>query len=186
MRSLEESLFWEIFYRHQAVRSEMARLFDVSAATMSRSAAVLLAKHLIIESGGTSSSRGRRPALLQVNPALAHVAGIEIDRDRITAVITDMTGNLIGRSAVAATGDPSPVLRDDLTRTGGPGGAFPQGRRSDWLRAAGVCGRGGGADPESPLRTAFLISPCNEFLLYPLKIRSGQPSNKLSCFGAEP
>jgi len=103
MRSLEESLFWEIFYRHQAVRSELARLFDVSAATMSRSTAVLLAKHLVIESGGTSSSRGRRPALLQVNPALAYVAGIEIDRDRITAVITDMTGNLLGRSAVAAT-----------------------------------------------------------------------------------
>jgi predicted NBD/HSP70 family sugar kinase len=103
MRSLEESSFWEIFYRHQAVRSELARLFDVSAATMSRSAAVLLAKHLIIESGGTSSSRGRRPALLQVNPALAFVAGIEIDRDRITAVITDMTGNLLGRSAIAAT-----------------------------------------------------------------------------------
>jgi predicted NBD/HSP70 family sugar kinase len=103
MRSLEESLFWEIFYRHQAVRLELARLFDVSAATMSRSATVLLAKHLIIESGGTSSSRGRRAALLQVNPELAHVAGIEIDRDRITAVITDMTGNLLGRSAVAAT-----------------------------------------------------------------------------------
>jgi predicted NBD/HSP70 family sugar kinase len=103
MRSLEESLFWEIFYRHQAVRLELARLFDVSAATMSRSATVLLAKHLIIESGGTSSSRGRRAALLQVNPELAHVAGIEIDRDQITAVITDMTGNLLGRSAVAAT-----------------------------------------------------------------------------------
>src|SRR5215472_3486828 len=103
MRSLEESLFWEIFYRHQAVRSELARLFDVSAATISRSAAVLLTEHLIIESGGTSSSRGRRPALLQVNPALAHVAGIEIDRDRITAVITDMTGNLLGRSAIGAT-----------------------------------------------------------------------------------
>ncbi len=41
--------------------------------------------------------------MLQVNPALAYVAGIEIDRDRITAVITDMTGNLLGRSAVAAT-----------------------------------------------------------------------------------
>jgi predicted NBD/HSP70 family sugar kinase len=103
MRSLEESLFWEIFYRHQAVRSELARLFDVSAATMSRSAAVLLAEHLIIESGGTSSSRGRRPALLQVNPGLAYVAGIEIDRDRITAVITDMAGNLLGRSAIAAS-----------------------------------------------------------------------------------
>ena len=103
MRSLEESLFWEIFYRRQAVRSELAHFFEVSAATMSRSSAVLLAKHLVSESGGTSSSRGRKPTLLQVNPALAYVAGIEIDRDRITAVITDISGNLLGRSAIAAT-----------------------------------------------------------------------------------
>ena len=53
MRNLEESLFWEILYRHQAVRSELARLFDVSAATISRSAGVLLAKHLIVETGAT-------------------------------------------------------------------------------------------------------------------------------------
>jgi predicted NBD/HSP70 family sugar kinase len=103
MRNLEESLFWEILYRHQAVRSELARLFDVSAATISRSAGVLLAKHLIVETGATKASRGRRPALLQLNPALAHVAGIEIDRDRITAVVTDMAGNLQGRGAIAAS-----------------------------------------------------------------------------------
>ncbi len=102
MRNLEESLFWEIFYRHQAVRSELAGLFDVSAATISRSAGVLLSKKLILETGATRSARGRRPALLQVNPELAHVAGIEIDRDRITAVITDMAGNLMGRGAIAA------------------------------------------------------------------------------------
>lgn len=103
MRNLEESLFWEVLYRHQAVRSELARLFDVSAATISRSAGVLLAKHLIVETGATKASRGRRPALLQLNPELAHVAGIEIDRDRITAVVTDMAGNLHGRGAIAAS-----------------------------------------------------------------------------------
>jgi predicted NBD/HSP70 family sugar kinase len=110
MRNLEESLFWEIFYRHQAVRSELAGLFDVSAATISRSAGVLLSKKLILETGGTRSARGRRPALLQVNPELAHVAGIEIDRDRITAVITDMAGNLMGRGAIAACAT-NPVRR---------------------------------------------------------------------------
>ena len=103
MRNLEESLFWEILYRHQVVRSELSRLFEVSAATISRSAGVLLAKHLIVETGATKASRGRRPALLQLNPELAHVAGIEIDRDRITAVVTDMAGNLRGRGALAAS-----------------------------------------------------------------------------------
>jgi len=103
MRNLEESLFWEIFYRQQVVRSELAQLFNVSAATISRSAVVLLSKKLIVETGATSSSRGRRPTLLHVNPELAHVAGVEIDRDRITAVVTDMAGNLLGRSATAAS-----------------------------------------------------------------------------------
>jgi predicted NBD/HSP70 family sugar kinase len=110
MRNLEESLFWEIVYRHQAVRSELARVFNVSAATISRSAGVLLAKNLIVETGGTRASRGRRAALLQLNPGLAHVAGIEIDRDRITAVVTDMAGNLQGRGAVVASAR-NPVAR---------------------------------------------------------------------------
>src|SRR5581483_8269977 len=91
------------FYRRHAMRSELAILFDVSAATMSRAAAVLLAKRLLIESGGTGSSRWRTPPLIKNNPVLAHLAGVEIDRDRITAVVTDMTGTLLGRSAVPAT-----------------------------------------------------------------------------------
>ena len=103
MRNLEESPFWEIFYRRQVVRSELAQLFDVSAATISRSAVVLLSKKLIVETGATSSSRGRRPTLLHVNPELGHFAGVEIDRDRITAVVTDMAGNLLGRSSTAAS-----------------------------------------------------------------------------------
>jgi hypothetical protein len=102
MGKLEELLFWEIFYRRQAVRSELACLFDVSAATISRSAGVLLAKKLILETSATSAPRGRRPTLLEVNPALAHVAGIEIDRDRITAVVTDLAGGRLGRGSVAA------------------------------------------------------------------------------------
>jgi N-acetylglucosamine repressor len=103
MRNLEESLFWEIFYRRQVVRSQLSRLFDVSAATISRSAGVLLGKQLILETGAIRSARGRRPAVLQVNPGLAHVAGIEIDRDRITAAVTDMAGKLLGRGAIAAS-----------------------------------------------------------------------------------
>lgn len=103
MRSLEESLFWEVLYRRQAVRSELAQLFAVSAATISRSAGVLLSNKLLIETSTTLSVRGRRPAMLQVNPDLAYVAGIEMDRDRITAVVTDITGNLLGRGALAAS-----------------------------------------------------------------------------------
>ena len=117
MRNLEEALFWEIFYRRQAVRSELGREFEVSAATISRSAGVLLSKQLVVETGTTISFRGRRPVLLQTNPDLGHVAGIEIDRDRITAAVTDITGNLLGRGSIAASAS-NPVrktLRDCRT-----------------------------------------------------------------------
>jgi len=102
MRNLEESLFWEIFYRQEVVRSDLARLFNVSAATISRSVGVLLAKKMAIEVGVANPYRGRHPALLCINPLLAHVAGLELDRDRVTAVITDLSGTLLGRGAVAS------------------------------------------------------------------------------------
>src|ERR1700722_8801126 len=102
MRNLEESLFWEIFYRHEVVRADLARLFNVSAATISRSVGVLLAKKLAIEVGVANPYRGRHPALLCINPQLAYVAGLELDRDRVTAVITDLSGMLLGRGAVAS------------------------------------------------------------------------------------
>jgi glucokinase len=103
MRNLEEALLWEIFYHPQATRSGLVQLFNVSAATISRSSNVLLAKRLILETRASSASRGRRPALLRVNPELAYVAGIELDRDRITAVISDVGANLLGRGAIAAS-----------------------------------------------------------------------------------
>lgn len=110
MRNLEESLFWEIFYRRQATRSALEHEFNVIAATISRSADLLLSKRLIIETGTTVSFRGRPPALLQINPELAEVGGLELDRDRITAVVTDMTGNLQGRGAVEVSPS-NPVAR---------------------------------------------------------------------------
>jgi predicted NBD/HSP70 family sugar kinase len=102
MRNLEESLFWEIFYRQEVVRADLARLFNVSAATISRSVGVLLSKKLATEMGVANPYRGRHPALLGINPLLAYVAGLELDRDRVTAVITDLCGTLLGRGAVAS------------------------------------------------------------------------------------
>jgi hypothetical protein len=103
MRNLAESLFWEIFYRREAVRAELGGLFQVSAATVSRAVGILLSKQLVIEFGAPVASRGRRPTLLRINPRLAYVGGIEMDRDRITAVVTDLGGNLLGRGATAAS-----------------------------------------------------------------------------------
>jgi N-acetylglucosamine repressor len=101
-RSLEESVFWEILYRGHAVRSELASLFDVSAATISRAVAQLLTKRLIKEAETELSDRGRRAAILKINSELSFVGGIEMDRNAITAVVTDLSGTLLGRGTVAS------------------------------------------------------------------------------------
>lgn len=112
MRSLAESLFWEVFYRREALRSQLASALHVSAATISRAVGTLVSKGLVIETGAPSGSRGRRPTLLKINPCLAYVGGIEMDRDRTTAVVTDLEGNLLGRGAL--DGGPGKQVDDTL------------------------------------------------------------------------
>jgi N-acetylglucosamine repressor len=103
MRNLGESVFWEIFHRRETVRAELAQHFQVSAATVSRAVGVLISKQLVVETGAPAGSLGRRPTLLRMNPSLAYVGGIELDRNMITAVVTDLGGNLLGRGATAAS-----------------------------------------------------------------------------------
>jgi N-acetylglucosamine repressor len=100
MRNLDEAIFWEIFFRRDVLRSDLARTFKISPATVSRSVSLLMSHQMVIEQSAPPPFRGRRPAQLGINPDIARVAGIEIDRDRATAVVTDMAGGLLGRGAV--------------------------------------------------------------------------------------
>ncbi|MDP1636096.1 MAG: hypothetical protein Q8L69_15625, partial [Gallionellaceae bacterium] len=60
----------------------------------------LLTKRLVVETGTVDVSRGRKPHLVEVNPQLATFLGLEVDQDRVTAVVVDMAGTLLGRGAV--------------------------------------------------------------------------------------
>lgn len=111
MRSLEESIFWELFFGHHALRSDLARQFTMSPATVSRAVNSLLKVNLIVETGGPFSARGRKPTQLVINPQLAYLGGIEFDRNRITAVVTSCDGNLLGRGCVK-TSEQDPVQRN--------------------------------------------------------------------------
>ncbi|MEK7405254.1 MAG: ROK family protein [Acidobacteriota bacterium] len=98
--TLEELVFWYIYDRQHCLRSELTDHFSVSAATVSRAVTLLLDKELVVEAGTHATAPGRRPHVLEVNPKLATLAGLEIDVDRVTAVVTDMAGTLLGRGAV--------------------------------------------------------------------------------------
>lgn len=97
--TFEELLFWRIYDRPQCQRGDLAEHFGVSAATVSRAVALLAGKGLIVETEAGNAAPGRKPYLVQVNSLLATLLGLEIDVDRVLAVVTDMAGVLLGRGA---------------------------------------------------------------------------------------
>jgi predicted NBD/HSP70 family sugar kinase len=99
-RTFNELVFWRVFDHPYCQRGDLGEHFDVSAATISRTLQTLVEKHLVVESVSRSAAPGRQPRLLTVNPELAILLGIEIDLDRLTAVVTDMAGTLLGRGSL--------------------------------------------------------------------------------------
>jgi predicted NBD/HSP70 family sugar kinase len=98
-RHFEEWLFWEIYNRGGCTRNTLADHAGTSFATVSRAVDLLLQSDFVFESKTRLSKRGRRPGLLSVNPRLANLLGLEVDRDRVTAVVIDISGALLGRGA---------------------------------------------------------------------------------------
>jgi predicted NBD/HSP70 family sugar kinase len=97
---LEELIFWHIYDRQHCLRRDLRERSGLSEATISRAVTVLLEKELVAEAAPGASRKGRKPQVLQVNPRLANLLGLEIDLDRVTAAVTDMSGALLGRGAV--------------------------------------------------------------------------------------
>jgi len=98
--TLEELIFWHIYDRQHCLRRDLSDRFGLSAATISRAVTLLLEEELVAETVSGAACPGRKPQVLQVNPQLADLLGLEIDLDRVTAAVTDMSGTLLGRGAV--------------------------------------------------------------------------------------
>lgn len=98
--TFEELLFWHIYDHQRCLRHDLSDRFGTSAATISRAVGLLLAKGLVTETAADVACAGRKPLCLEVNPKLTTLLGLEIDADRVTAVVTDVSGTLLGRGAV--------------------------------------------------------------------------------------
>jgi predicted NBD/HSP70 family sugar kinase len=99
VKCLEEAVFWEVFHHSSTRRRELAAKLGVSGPTISRSIEVLTECSLVGENKTVISGRGRHPGVLHVNPDIARLLGVEVDRDHITVVITGMGGELLGRAS---------------------------------------------------------------------------------------
>ena len=93
-------------------RSELAERLDYSRATITPIAGRLLAGGLLVEVGEGKSAGGRRPYLLDINPAYGYVAGIDIGATSVDVALADFRGAVLERLAEPADvgGSPEPFL----------------------------------------------------------------------------
>lgn len=94
-------------------RVELAQMSGLTAASISGIVAQTIADGLVVESGLSTSTRGKPRTLLELNPSSRHAVGITLDHDRLTYVVADLSGHLLGRLVTDGTGDEDPgsVLR---------------------------------------------------------------------------
>jgi len=76
-------------------RAEMARHIGLSRAAVTSITNHLLACDLVRETGGQPTAGGRRPILLEINPARGYVAGIDIGATHLGLVLADLSAQVI-------------------------------------------------------------------------------------------
>ena len=85
-------------------RAEIARRTGLSPATVSSLTADLIAKQLVLETKPGESSGGRRPILLDINPAGGYVVGIKLTEDRVIAALINLEADVLDKRTDALTG----------------------------------------------------------------------------------
>lgn len=93
--------------RGPIARMDIARLTNLSPATVTGLTAALIKDGLILEKQEGDSRGGRRPILLALDASGAYVVGIKLAEDDATLALTDLNAQIVARQTVRLTA-PSP------------------------------------------------------------------------------
>jgi predicted NBD/HSP70 family sugar kinase len=89
----------EVIRRGKTIsRTDISRLTGLNIVTVSNYINDYITKGLIVERGYDSSTGGRRPTIIELNPTYTHVIGVELGLKNIKAVLTDLEANIIATS----------------------------------------------------------------------------------------
>jgi predicted NBD/HSP70 family sugar kinase len=93
---------FEVIWRSGVTtRGDIAERSRISRATVTLLLKDLLASGIVIEDGRGQSRGGRRPAFLRLNPDFGYAFGFELDVNRISGILSDLSGKTIShRNAV--------------------------------------------------------------------------------------
>ncbi len=89
-------------------RVDLVETSGLTAASITRIVKTLMSDGLVIETGFGDSTGGKRPTLLELNAGSRYAVGISLDDARLTYVVTDLAGVLVGRLVSAGIGDTYP------------------------------------------------------------------------------
>ena len=78
-------------------RTELAERSGLTATSITRVVKSLIEEGLVIETGFSESTGGKRSSLLELNINARYAVGLSLDAGRLTYVVTDLAGNVIGR-----------------------------------------------------------------------------------------
>ena len=78
-------------------RTELAERSGLTATSITRVVKTLIEEGLVIETGFSESTGGKRSSLLELNTRGRYAVGLSLDAGRLTYVVTDLAGNVIGR-----------------------------------------------------------------------------------------
>lgn len=84
-----------IYFHERLSRTKLAEYTGYSNFLISKLSDRLLKEGLILEVGAGTSSGGRPPTLLAINPDIGRVVGVHIGTINLRAVLTNMTGRIL-------------------------------------------------------------------------------------------
>lgn len=96
MRMINRTLILDLLRREGSLsRSGLAARSGMSLPAVSRAVAELIDDRWVTEVGSGTSSGGRRPILLQLNPKAGHVVAVDVTSSRILGGVADLAGDLV-------------------------------------------------------------------------------------------
>jgi len=126
-------------------RTDVSKLTKLNIVTVSNYINNFIEQGIVIEKGLDISSGGRRPTIVVLNPKSAYVVGVDLGIFHITAVLSDLEGNVVTRSKTSRPRDTADnvvkVLSEQIEQVIKSSGLDPKKIRGVQIGASGVIDR---------------------------------------------
>ncbi|MDG4769548.1 MULTISPECIES: ROK family transcriptional regulator [unclassified Solwaraspora] len=119
LRALNDRAALELLIaRGPLTRAQLGELTGLSKVTASQLVERLEGRGLVTRVGEQAGGRGPNAQLYAVQPASAHVVGVDVGPDRVVAACADITGSVIGRveQSTRDTDDPVGVVHNAVVQ----------------------------------------------------------------------